>query len=115
MSIFQMSSRVLGISTLILAFLVSSVLACLTVFYCNNKYELALKDFILPYFAGIIVSCLVCALFHELGHILFGKIKGFALTSFAIWFFKWEKKGKKLKFSFNFSAAASNDFFLKAV
>lgn len=42
---------------------------------------------------------LICALFHEFGHVFFAKKKNFAVLSVKVWFFKWVKNGKKYDFS----------------
>lgn len=78
-------------------------LVFLTVSFCSNKHGLVLKDMILPCLLGLVVAGFVCTLFHELGHLIFGKINGFYLLSIVVWFFRLSRSGKKLKFGLTFN------------
>ena len=49
--------------------------------------------------AGSIVAGLINAFVHEWGHIIAGKINGFTLLSYTVWFFNWTKRKGKLYFS----------------
>lgn len=60
---------------------------------------------ILYYIIGIVISAFVCALFHELGHLLGAKISKFKIVSFCVWFFRFEK----LKSGINFSLCFPDD------
>ncbi len=55
---------------------------------------------ILYFIVGAILSALVNTFIHELGHLIFGKMNGFRLSSIAVWFFKVSRENNKLKFSF---------------
>ncbi len=70
------------------------------VLVCNMNYSGELFEIIGYIVLGAIVSGFVVAVTHELGHLLAGKRNGFKLYCIAIWFFKWTKIGKKVKFSF---------------
>ncbi|MBR2870995.1 MAG: hypothetical protein IKB98_06455, partial [Clostridia bacterium] len=49
---------------------------------------------------GALLASIITTLFHELGHVFFGKKNGFAFVSMTIFFLKWAKIKKKIKFSF---------------
>lgn len=56
---------------------------------------------VLVYFlTGSIIAGFVCTLFHELGHLIAGKVNGFALISLTVWFFKWSREKNKTVFNF---------------
>lgn len=87
----------------LVTFLTTVALACFTIFCCGQRYSVSLKDIILPYVLGLLIAGFLCALFHELGHLVFGKANGFALMSFSVWFLNWQKQGEKFKFGFSFN------------
>ena len=87
----------------LVTFLTTMALAIFTILYCGEKYSVVLKDIILPYILGLIIAGFFCALFHELGHLVFGKANGFELISLTVWFLCWRKQGKNFKFSFTFN------------
>lgn len=95
-------SRKFKITNYAVTFVTTIACTLFAVFFCSNKYALQIKDVVLYYLIGIVVSSLLCALLHELGHLIFGKIAGFRLISFAFWFFKWERMGERLVFNLNF-------------
>ena len=66
----------------------------------TGRYSDAFFNSVLRLAVGAIVAGFIHALFHELGHLLFGKINGFAFSALSVWFLKWQKKGKKTTFSF---------------
>ena len=58
---------------------------------------------VLPWFLiGAIVFGLINTFAHEFGHVIAGKKNDFKFVSMTVWFFKWTKKKKKLKFDFVF-------------
>ena len=69
---------------------------------CNAKYSVIIADTIGFYAIGIVVAGFICTLFHELSHLISGKINGFAFISISVWFFSWTKVKNKIKFSFIF-------------
>ena len=77
--------------TLILFFVVAGV---------ADRYDGSFVNVILLLVVGAFVGLFVSTLFHELGHLLGAKSKKFAFSSITIWFFKWYKKGKIIKFCF---------------
>ncbi len=54
---------------------------------------------ILLYVVGAIFAGFINAIVHELGHLIAGKINGFAFVSMTIWFFRWKKENSKINFS----------------
>ena len=68
------------------------------VFYCSEKYKGAIADYIIYFIIGVILSGFLCTLFHELGHVIFGKCNNFAFLSMSAWFFCWTKEKNKIKF-----------------
>ncbi len=51
---------------------------------------------------GAIVSGFLNTLFHELGHYFAGKKHGFVFSAMTVWFFRWKRVKKKIKFDFVF-------------
>ncbi len=64
----------------------------------NNYPELDLGVAVLILAGGAIVSGFLNTLLHELGHYLVGKRNGFVLSSMTVWFFRWSKVNKKIRF-----------------
>ena len=108
-------SRKFKVLNYLLTFLITGSLMFFTVYYSGKIHEVTIKDVIIPYIIGLVVAGLVCALAHEIGHVIFGKLNGFVLISFAIWCFRWEKRGKRFKFNFcfNFEEAGSTEMVKK--
>lgn len=46
---------------------------------------------------GALLSSALCCLFHELGHIVFGKLCGFRFHALHVWFFHMVRSGEKLR------------------
>ena len=67
---------------------------------CNKIYESTMFNAVLKLLVGAIVAGLFITLAHELGHLIAGKSNGFAFSSMTVWFFKFERIKKKIKFSF---------------
>lgn len=55
---------------------------------------------VLATFVGILIAGIVTTFFHELGHLIGGKINGFKFVSMSVLFFKWEVYKNKVFFSF---------------
>ena len=72
------------------------------VLICDNKYGVTLGSVIGWIILGAVIAGLVNAFVHELGHLIVGKKNGFKLSCICVWFFKWTRTGKKLKFSLTF-------------
>lgn len=96
-----MSKRLNTISN-ILSFVLTLAMLFVVTLVCNSRYYgQADPFFVILLFLGFSIVCgLVCTLFHELGHLIFGKINNFAFLSFTVWFFRISKIGKKLRFDF---------------
>ncbi len=95
--------RKFNVINYIVTFVFTVAFVVLAVLVFQEKYALEIKSGILYFIIGMVLSGFFCALIHELGHLLFGKANGFVLSSFTVWFFRWAKQGKKLKFFFTFS------------
>ena len=55
---------------------------------------------VLSMFVGVIFAGVVTTFFHELGHLIGGKLNGFAFLSMSVLFFKWEVYKGRTLFSF---------------
>ncbi len=71
-----------------------------TLLKSSEEYGGEISSWILKFFVGVVVAGFLCALFHEVGHLIAGKKNGFVFSSIAVWFFRLKKDGEKLKFSF---------------
>ena len=96
-----MSKRTNFINNLITLVLTFGALFAV-VLICDNKYGVTLGSVIGWIMLGAFVAGLVNAFVHELGHLIAGKKNGFKLSCICVWFFKWTRVGKKLKFSLTF-------------
>lgn len=67
---------------------------------CNNRYSEDIFPVLLKFIVGAIIAGFLNTCAHELGHFIAGKRNGFTLSSISIWFFKWSKVGKKIRFDF---------------
>lgn len=70
------------------------------VYVCSQRYYSNLWMALLKICVGAIVAGLTTTFMHELGHLVSGKRNGFAFSEMRVWFFKWQKVGKKTQFSF---------------
>ena len=101
----------------VITFLVTIGAVVFVVLFFNNKYSLSFWNVVGFYTLGLLVSSFICALLHEFGHLVFGKVKGFILSSFSVWFLRWDNSCKKLRFSlrFLFEEAGSTEMIKKDV
>ncbi|MDY6367917.1 MAG: hypothetical protein SPL13_05345, partial [Clostridia bacterium] len=77
--------------------------ACVFVsaYLCNVYYKV--NGFIVPilfYLLGAVVFGFVNAVMHEVGHVIAYKKNKFYLLTVCIWFFKWTRINKKMRFDF---------------
>lgn len=72
------------------------------VLYASDKYGGTITSVALYFIIGAIVSGFLATLFHEIGHVVSGKMNRFAFVSTSIWFFRWTKIKNKIVFSFTF-------------
>lgn len=70
------------------------------VLIANGTFDATLGTVIACFAAGAVVAGLICTLFHEFGHLIAGKINGFAFLSMTVWFFKWSRERGKIVFDF---------------
>lgn len=66
----------------------------------NGKYGVSGAEPLLYYLIGGIVFGLLNAFAHEFGHILACKKNGFLVLSTTVWFFKWTRVNKRMRFNF---------------
>ena len=67
------------------------------VLMCNKTYSENMLNAVLKLLVGAIVAGFVITCVHELGHLIAGKLNGFAFSSMTIWFFKFEKIKNKIE------------------
>lgn len=84
----------------ILSLLITVGLIFLVVYFANKRFTDGAFVLILWLFASAVISGFIVTLFHELGHLVFGKLNGFTLISFTVWFLKWSKRKGKTVFDF---------------
>lgn len=73
----------------------------LSAYIANDNFSVNNIFTVLPYFLiGAVVAGLVNAFAHEFGHLLAGKNNGFAFISVTVWFFRWSKPKKRIRFDF---------------
>ncbi len=93
-------SRKFNIVGNVLTFVFTLGLMLSVVLIGNSIYGQMDIKYILLFLAGAILAGFISTALHELGHLIFGIKNGFCFISISVLFFKWEKYGKKVKFSF---------------
>lgn len=94
-----MSRRINFINNvLVMLFTVAGVFA--VVFVANGTFDASMGTVLLYFAVSAVIAGFICTLFHEVGHLIAGKINGFAFISMTVWFFKWSKVRGKITFSF---------------
>ncbi len=87
-----------------LNYILSTVITLATLFavvyVCSINYSENAIDLLIKLIIGAVITGLLHAFAHELGHLIAGKRYGYKLSEFVVWFFKWQKVGQKTKFSF---------------
>jgi len=71
-----------------------------TMTLCSDVYGGVMFEAVLRFAVGAIIAGVVCTFTHELGHYFAGKKNGFAFSCMQVLCFRWEKVGKKVRFSF---------------
>lgn len=69
------------------------------VLVADRTYSMKTGNFFLLVVAGALVGGFFTALLHETGHLLVGKLNGFAFLSMTVWFFNWKRERGKIVFS----------------
>lgn len=78
---------------------IAALIAMISV--CNAAYsEASLGEVLSFVIVGAIVSGFIITLLHELFHVFAAKRNRFFVASVTVWFFRWEKSGKKTLFRF---------------
>ncbi|MBO4251985.1 MAG: hypothetical protein J5911_04935 [Clostridia bacterium] len=94
-----MSRRTNFINNIILLALTVGGFAAV-VLMANGLWNESLGMVLLYVVCGAVVAGFFSTLCHELGHLVSGKINGFAFISMTVWFFKWSKERNKIVFDF---------------
>ena len=88
----------------IINYILTMVFTLGTLFYavyvCNDRYGGDMFSAILKFLLGAIVAGLIHAFAHEIGHLLAGKKNGFKFSSMTVWFFRWRRVRKRIRFDF---------------
>lgn len=74
--------------------------AMVLIIVCNNNYIATMGEVLSIVIIATIVVGFIVTVFHELTHLIAGKINGFAFVSLTVLFFRWHKSGKKIYFDF---------------
>lgn len=94
-----MSRRINFINNIaVMAFTALGLLAVVLV--ANGIFTASLGTVMLCFAAGALIAGIICTCFHELGHLIAGKINGFAFLAMTVWFFKWSRERGKIVFDF---------------
>ena len=95
-------SKKLNVFSNVLSFVITLASLFAVTFICNNRYYGQADPFlvILMFVGFAVVVGLICTIFHELGHLIFGLKNKFAFLSFTVWFFRFSKISGKLRFDF---------------
>ena len=94
-----MSRRVNFINNvLVMVLTVAGLFAVVLV--ANGSYSASMGT-VIGYFAlSAVIAGFICTLCHEIGHLIAGKVNGFAFLSMTVWFFKWSKVRGRIEFGF---------------
>ena len=84
----------------IITMLITFLFFFFTLLKCSEQYGGQVVDWVLRFIVGAIIAGFLCALVHEIGHLVAGKKNGFVFSSMAVWFFRLRKDGNKIKFGF---------------
>ena len=64
-----------------------------------NRGSASLGTVLAYFLLSAVVAGFICTAFHEMGHLIAGKINGFAFGSITVWFFKWSREKNKIVFN----------------
>ena len=70
------------------------------VYVCDVRYGGTMFSAVLKFIVGAIIAGIIHTFAHELGHLVAGKNNGFKFSSMTVWFFKWSRVRKKIRFDF---------------
>ena len=70
------------------------------VYVCDVRYGGTMFSAVLKFIVGAIIAGLIHTFAHELGHLVAGKNNDFKFSSMTVWFFKWSRVRKKIRFDF---------------
>lgn len=92
-----MNKKINVVSYIINMVLTMASLLCVVSLSLNNYPDTTINSLI-RFVVGAIFAGLVNAFAHELAHLISGKKNKFAFSSMVVWFFKWTKVKKKIRF-----------------
>ena len=94
-----MSRRVNFINNiLVMLFTIVGVFA--VVFVANGTFNASMGTVLVYFAVSAVIAGFICTLFHEVGHLIAGKMNGFAFVSMTVWFFRWRVERGKTVFDF---------------
>lgn len=93
-------SRKTNIISYIITMAATLISLFFVVYVCNNVYGGQMITAILRFAVGAIAAGLIHAFAHETGHLVSGKKNGFVFSSMTVWFFRWRRVNKKIRFDF---------------
>ncbi len=64
---------------------------------CNARYSQDIFPALLKLLVGALVGGFLNSLFHELGHLIGGKLNDFAFSEMNVWFLRWKKIKNKIR------------------
>lgn len=94
-----MSKKVNVISNVVTMALTIVAVLCV-VMICNSQYNAEFIEVLLFFLVGALSFGLLNAFVHEFGHIIVGQKNGFRFVSVTVWFFKWRRVNKHIRFDF---------------
>lgn len=94
-------SRKLNVINNIITIIFTVVVSYICFAFCVGKFNKQLLELALPLVLGLILVSFLQTFFHELGHLFFGKLNGFVLISFRVWFVKFYRRKNKIKTCFS--------------
>lgn len=94
-----MSRRINFINEILTMVLTVAALVAV-VMVSNGAFSVNIGTVIAFFAVGAIIAGFICTVMHETGHLIAGKLNGFAFVQMTIWFFRWSKERGKTVFDF---------------
>jgi len=93
-------SRKTNVINYIITMAVTLITLFVVIYISNLNYKQNTIDAMLMLLCGAIITGLINTFAHEFGHYFAGKRNGFAFSEMVVWFFRWKKGKKKVRFNF---------------